>query len=412
MADYLIQEQRGTASEYRRTALQKYADYVTEHKDFPLTEFRARHGPATEAIGYSKAMMFFHMLRIRLGDEAFVNALRRFYRENQFRPATFDDLRIAFAAVAGEDLKNEFAQWIGQKGAPALSLSSAQAQVRGNGYLLTAIFEQTQPGPAYRLRVPIAVTLEGREKAYQTSVKMDEKRAGLAVIVSGRPVRLDIDPEFDLFRRLSRDEIPPALSQSLGAEKALFVLPSDADEAVRQGYRQFAESLSTALQPSPSASFEIKLDREISVLPTDRAVWILGWENRFLPNLQKALTGRELSVLQDGLQIRATKVERKDHTIVLTARQPQNANAALTWVATDSMTALSGLGRKLPHYGSYSYLVFEGEEPKNILKGQWDVLNSPLSIFVKQPEGAVIPAPRAKLEPRRPLAEPPVARGP
>ncbi|HET6465589.1 MAG TPA: M1 family aminopeptidase [Nitrospiria bacterium] len=407
MADYLIQEQRGTASEYRRTALQKYADYVTEHKDFPLTEFRARHSPATEAIGYSKAMMFFHMLRIRLGDAAFVNALRNFYREKQSRPATFDDLRVAFAAVAGEDLKNEFAQWIGQKGAPALSLSSAQAQVRGNGYLLTAIFEQTQAGPAYRLRVPITVTLEGREKAYQTSVKMDEKRAGLAVIVSGRPVRLDIDPEFDLFRRLSRDEIPPALSQSLGAEKALFVLPSDADEAVRQGYRQFAETLSTVLQASPSESFEIKLDREVSALPTDRAVWILGWENRFVPNLQKALTGRDLSLLQDGLQIRAAKVERKDHTIVLTARQPQDANAALTWVATDSMAALSGLGRKLPHYGPYSYLVFEGDEPKNILKGQWDVLNSPLSVFVKQPEGGVIPTPRAKLEPRRPLAERP-----
>jgi len=407
MADYLFQEQRGTAAEYRRTALQKYADYVTEHKDFPLTEFRARHSPATEAVGYGKAMMFFHMLRIRLGDDAFLNALRRFYREKQSRPATFDDLRVAFAAVAGEDLKNEFAQWIGQKGAPALSLSSAQAQVRGNGYLLTAIFEQTQAGPAYRLRVPIAVTLEGREKAYQTLVKMDEKRAGLALIVSGRPVRLDIDPEFDLFRRLSRDEIPPALSQSLGAEKALFVLPSAADEAVRQGYRQFAEALSTVLQTSPSESFEIKLDREVSGLPTDRAVWILGWENRFVPNFQKALTGRDLSVLQDGVQIRGTKVERKDRTIVLAARQPQDVNAALTWVATDSMTALSGLAHKLPHYGPYSYLVFDGEETKNTLKGQWDVLNSPLSIFVKQPEGSVIPAPRAKLEPRRPLAEPP-----
>jgi hypothetical protein len=407
MADYLIQEQRGAASEYRRTALQKYTDYVTEHKDFPLTEFRARHNPATEAVGYGKAMMFFHMLRERLGNEAFVNALRNFYRDNQFRPATFDDLRVAFAAVAGEDLKNEFAQWIAQKGAPALSLSNAQTQVRGTGYLLTAILEQTQPGPAYRLRVPVAVTIEGREKAYQISAKMDAKRSGLAVIVSGRPLRLDVDPEFDLFRRLGRDEIPPALSQSLGAEKALFILPSDADEAVRQAYRQFAESLSAFLLPSSSVSSEIKLDRELSALPNDRAVWILGWENRYLPNITSALTGRDLSMSQNGVQIGTAKVERKDHAIVLAARQPRNANAALTWVAADSMTALSGLERKLPHYGAYSYLVFEGEEPKNILKGQWDVPNSPLSIFVKQPEGSVIPTPRAKLEPRRPLIERP-----
>ncbi|HTN42438.1 MAG TPA: M1 family aminopeptidase [Nitrospiria bacterium] len=407
MADYLIQEQRGAASAYRRTALQKYTDYVTEHKDFPLTEFRARHSPATEAVGYGKAMMFFHMLRERLGGDAFVNALRNFFRENQFRPATFDDLRAAFAAVAGEDLKNEFAQWIGRKGAPALSLSSAQTQVRGTGYLVTAVLEQTQPGPAYRLRVPIAVTIEGREMAYRFSAKMDEKRSGLAVIVPGRPLRLDVDPEFDLFRRLSRDEIPPALSQSLGADKALFILPSDADEDLRRAYRSFAESLSAFLQPSSSVSIEIKPDRVVSALPTDRAVWILGWENRFAPDLPKAVAGRELSVSPNGLQIGATRVERKGHAIVLAARQPRNANAALTWVAADSLTALSGLGRKLPHYGSYSYLVFEGGEPKNVLKGQWDVPSSPLSIFVKQPEGGVIPTPRAKLETRRPLAERP-----
>ena len=34
--------------------------------------------------------------------------------------------------------------------------------------------------------------------------------------------------------------------------------------------------------------------------------------------------------------------------------------------------------RKLPHYGKYSYLAFNGDEPTNIAKGQWPVLNSPL----------------------------------
>ena len=58
-------------------ALQKYADYVGEHKDFPLTEFRARHSQATEAVGYGKSLMLWHMLRRRLGDETFAEGLRR-----------------------------------------------------------------------------------------------------------------------------------------------------------------------------------------------------------------------------------------------------------------------------------------------------------------------------------------------
>jgi hypothetical protein len=37
---------------------------------------------------------------------------------------------------------------------------------------------------------------------------------------------------------------------------------------------------------------------------------------------------------------------------------------------------ISVIGRKVPHYGKYSYLVFE--DGKNIAKGSWDVLSSPL----------------------------------
>ena len=76
LADHLMQEQRGTARRYRRDVLQKFADYVSQGKDFPLTKFRSRHSTATEAIGYGKALMFFHMLRTELGDDAFVKGLR------------------------------------------------------------------------------------------------------------------------------------------------------------------------------------------------------------------------------------------------------------------------------------------------------------------------------------------------
>jgi Peptidase family M1 domain len=405
LADHLIQEQHGTGPEYRRAALQKYADYVAEGKDFPLTEFRSRYSPATEAVGYGKTMMFFHMLRRRLGDEIFMKALRKFYRDNRFRRATFDDLRAAFSAVAGEDFKNDFNQWIERAGAPALHVSGARTRVKDNGYLLSALLDQTQPGPAYRLRVPVAVTIEGREPAYQTTVLMTNRHLDIELPVPGRPLRLDVDPEFDLFRRLDRDELPPALSQPLGSDRILFLIPSSAKEAVRRGYRRFAESLSTFWQRSPSVSIEINLDREFDALPSDRAVWILGWENRYLPNFRTASAGHKLSLSQNDLQIGDAKIGRSHHAFVLTARQPQYPDAALAWVAADSVASLPGLARKLPHYGPYSYVVFEGEDPVNILKGQWDVQASPLSIPVVQPEGQVRPTTRAKLEPRRALTE-------
>jgi hypothetical protein len=72
-------------------------------------------------------------------------------------------------------------------------------------------------------------------------------------------------------------------------------------------------------------------------------------------------------------------------------------------VASDRVGALPGLARKLPHYGKYGYLGFEGPEPTNVAKGEWLVARSPLSILVKQPDGQVVDVPRATLATRRAL---------
>ena len=85
MADHLIKEQRGQGSDYRRTTLQKFTDYVNETNDFPVVEFRSRHNAAEEAIGYGKATMFNHMLRKKFGDEKFIKAYQDFYAENKFK---------------------------------------------------------------------------------------------------------------------------------------------------------------------------------------------------------------------------------------------------------------------------------------------------------------------------------------
>ncbi len=85
MADHLIQEQRGRGEEYRRDALQKYRNYVRDGRDLALTTFRSRHSAATEAVGYGKTLMLFHMIRQRIGDDAFRRWVARFYRDYRGR---------------------------------------------------------------------------------------------------------------------------------------------------------------------------------------------------------------------------------------------------------------------------------------------------------------------------------------
>ena len=58
-----FKEVEGQGAEYRRDTLKKYRDFASTNGDFPLREFRSRHSAATEAVGYGKTLMGFHMLR-------------------------------------------------------------------------------------------------------------------------------------------------------------------------------------------------------------------------------------------------------------------------------------------------------------------------------------------------------------
>ena len=122
MADHLIQEQRGKGEDYRRGTLQKYRNYVKESRDFPLSEFRSRHSAATEAVGYGKTLMGFHMLRLYLGDEDFRSGLATFYRRFRGQRASFGDLQAVLEDTSGKELGWFFQPWVERPGAAAFEV--------------------------------------------------------------------------------------------------------------------------------------------------------------------------------------------------------------------------------------------------------------------------------------------------
>ncbi len=400
LSDHLVKVQQHQGAAYRRELLQKYADFVSGAKDFPLSEFTARESQASEAVGYGKALMFFHMLHRRLGDEAFVKALRLFYKDNVYKAADYDDLQRAFESVAHEDLTPIFRQWVRRTGAPALAAAAATASRNGGDWQVKFTLDQTQAEPAYRLRVPVAVTLQGRSNAYQTTVSMNSKHREVVLSVPARPLRVDVDPEFDVFRRLSRDEIPPALSGLFGAQSLLIVLPAQAPPPLLHAYQGLAE----AWRDNPAFNVQVAMDDQMKTLPRDRAVWLFGWENRFKSQAQQALAGYQSVAVDKGgsLRIDQQTFPAPGYSLVLAAEQSNDGHAPLGWLMTTRPDALAGLGRKLPHYTKYSYLVFQGDAPDNIDRGMWPVLHSPLSLSL---DGARQSVPMAALTPRRALIQ-------
>ena len=406
LADHLSKEQQGRGAEYRRDLLQKYADYVRAGNDFPVAEFRSRHSGATAAVGYGKTAMVFHMLRRRLGDAAFIEGLRRFYRDHLGERATFDDLRRAFEAAGGVPLAAFFDAWIDHPGAPKLELTSARAERTDSGWRVEVGLAQTQPGMRFPLRVPVAVTVEGEATARVFEIDLDGARTEATFTLSGRPLRLAVDPELDVFRRLDPREVPPSIGALFGAAKVTLVLPDRIRKGAPAELAAAYRDLATAWGGTRAGDVAVVSDAELKALPTDGAVWVIGWENRFRPRVAAALEPLGAKLGGTSLAIGEESLAAADRSVAAVARAPGgqgDPDRALGFVAADRAAAVAGLARKLPHYGKYGYLAFEGDEPRNVAKGSWQPVGSPLERILVS--GMSPPPPAAPLPKRAPLAE-------
>ena len=170
LADHLFREMDGTGHEYRKEMLARYKNYVSEGEDFPLSQFTSRNSAATQAVGYGKTLMLWHMLRIELGDELFIDGLRQFYDRYQFQRASFADIENLFSELSGRDL-SVFEQWVNRTGAPQLAATVEEL----NGDRARIMFAQTQFEEPYSLRVPVALFYEGETVPQIYDISLTQK---------------------------------------------------------------------------------------------------------------------------------------------------------------------------------------------------------------------------------------------
>ncbi len=367
-ADHAAKEERGEsgAIAYRRGELQKYRNYVQESEDFPLNEFRSRSSASTQAVGYSKSTMVFHMLRRSVGDVPFAMALKRFYRDRTFQVSSWDDIRRAFEEETQKDLASFFRQWVERRGAPVLSLSNVKPTRSGDRYAVEVELKQEEP--YYQLEVPVWVETEGDVE--KTFIILDGRSARYEWKGAARPLALSIDPEFDIFRKLYRDEIPPALSQTMGADSTLIVLGEDPDPAAKAALRELADSWAAGNGARITTG---EVPEEVF---RTHAVWLLGetaYHERFLDRMP-----REIEEKDGKWRVAGADFQQGNHSLVVTAAHPENPELSWSLFLPANAGLVPSIGRKIPHYGKYGYLVFE--DSQNVAKGEWPSGESPMKV--------------------------------
>ena len=364
LADHLFREMDGVGHEYRKEMLARYKNYVADGDDFPLSQFTSRNSAATQAVGYGKTLMLWHMLRIELGDEMFITGLQQFYDRFTFKRASFTDIEALFSELSGRDLSPFFNQWINRIGAPELSIRVEEV----NGNRARIMFAQTQFEDPYQLKVPVALFYEGENEPQIYDIALTQKLEGVMAEDFDKLQAVLVDPFFDVFRTLDREETPPTVGELFGASEIAFIMPSED----REQWTRLAENFAQGVD------FELIFSDSIEELPTDRSVWVLGQNNPFAATVVDSAANYGASTGATGIIIDGSEVAYSNRSSVIVGRHPANPELAIGWIHIDDMVAMPGMIEKLPHYGKYSYLSFVGAEPTNDIKGVWASPDSPL----------------------------------
>jgi aminopeptidase N len=171
---------------------------------------------------YAKGGVILHMLRQKLGDEAFFTAVKIYLNRYQFTQVETDDFRHVLEEVSGLSLERFFDQWCTRPGLPRMKISydwkgaspgeNGAAPPTSGGGTLSVHIEQTQKidaaNPAYAFRLPLYLkfgTGDGQTGRYvYVDVNARETDAGFAL--DEKPADISVDPQLTVAAATSVDK--------------------------------------------------------------------------------------------------------------------------------------------------------------------------------------------------------------
>ncbi|MCE9682035.1 M1 family metallopeptidase [Halomonas alkalisoli] len=282
LADYHLDERRGEASETRRRWLIDLSA-LPDTFDRSLVDFRGDRDPALRLMGYQHGAMLFHMLRQRIGDEAFDAGIKRFAARHMHATASWDDLAAAFSEAANEDLRDFLDAWRHKPGRPALSMAAVERRETETGWQVEGVLDQAGDHAPWPLLVPVVA--ETRSGPVRHDVALETRQARFSLSYDAEPLSLTVDPDHDLLREL--DPVPFILRHvALHPESRLLVLPK---ALAAQGREWVQQALGRPLAPVGEPSLEGEAPLLVLGSDDEVAIWLA---EQALPEPSTALAAR------------------------------------------------------------------------------------------------------------------------
>ena len=346
------------AFEQRRMMLDGYNLYVRPETDYAVSQFLRKHDEKDNAIGYQKSAFVFHLLRQEIGDELFWRSLKSFVSSYRNRPADWRSIEEVFTRESGQDLRWFFEQWVEQAGAPRVSLRDVQAhRVKGEGgkeaWRLTVQIDQAEK--PFRMAIPIRIVM--KELTDIKSIALSHSQTSVAeFVLPDQPLRVELDPNFMTFRRLTRHQLPPMLNGYVtDPHKTVVRAFSDPASPLQQIVSRIADhELMGSLRTTVVSLKDHSLPHEGSILV------LAGADQRqAVQSVIQESCGDRIALGDRGFQIDGQAYDGPTMAVLFSCHRANGPGSVITVLYGVTSGAVEKMSRFLFYYGWHSVVIFQ-----------------------------------------------------
>lgn len=182
------------AREMRQEDREQIIDFAA-YSDSPIIDTRITdYNDLLNTNSYQKGGWVLHMLRRKVGDEAFWRGIREYYATYRNSNALSEDLRKIMEKTSSQKLEQFFDQWLYRPGLPLVKVEVLPTGKRNKHQL---IIQQTQAGEGFEF--PLTIALHG-ESGQSEIIKVDVRRKEQSETIKfkGTIRDIEVDPNVDV----------------------------------------------------------------------------------------------------------------------------------------------------------------------------------------------------------------------
>ncbi len=335
LSDHYFYEKNGEGWKYRKNVLLKYKAFVNTENEYPVSSFRYKTDRVSEAIGYGKVMFIFHMLKNLSGEEKFYEGLKTLIKTYPFKEISWKEIQKTYEKITDKNLQWFFKQWVYSTYTPQIDAENLSLLIEDGKFRLS--FDLNQKEKSLKIDVPVFIETVFGEEKYKVHLRGSRKK--VSVFLDNEPLKIILDKNYDIFRKLEKEENVPLIADILGANEITVIVEQKQISKYEKLLNFFADKKINILSPEKVQHKDLK-----------KALILLDKENPFI---NKYFAGTDFD---------------REGVYIYSYENPFDYSKTVCLIHTYSKEEMDKNFYKVRHYGMYSFVhIYKN---KTVQKGQ------------------------------------------